>query len=76
MDVARAEDYCQEAVPSATSSYVDPRAHALRERYVRLFGGEEIPVPVERQTRDRSKKKSGLKARGPHPRTRSVAGGR
>lgn len=35
MDVARAEDSCQEAVPSATSSYVDPRAHALRERYVK-----------------------------------------
>lgn len=27
--------------------YVDPRAHALRERYVRMFGGPEIPVPVE-----------------------------
>lgn len=47
MDVARSAVYCQEAVPSATSSYVDPRAHAPRERYVRVFGGEEIPVPVE-----------------------------
>ena len=47
MDVARVAYYCQEAVLSATSSYVDPRAHALRERYLRLFGGEEIPVPVE-----------------------------
>lgn len=28
-------------------SYVDPRAHALRERYVQLWGGAEIPVPVE-----------------------------
>ena len=47
MDVAWAGDYCQEAVPSAPSSYVDPRAHALRDRYARVFGGEEIPVPVE-----------------------------
>ena len=47
MDVAPREYYCQEAVPSATSSYVDPRAHALRDRYARVFGGEEIPVPVE-----------------------------
>ncbi len=47
MDVARFGDYCQEAVPSATSSYADPRAHALRDRYVRVFGGVEIPVPVE-----------------------------
>jgi hypothetical protein len=34
-------------VPSATSPYADPRAHALRDRYVRMFGGPEIPVPVE-----------------------------
>lgn len=27
--------------------YGDPRAHALRERYLRTFGGPEIPVPVE-----------------------------
>ena len=47
MDVAPPEDYCQESVPSATSSYVEPRAHALRDRYGRVFGGEEIPVPVE-----------------------------
>jgi len=47
MDVARFAVYCQEAVPSVASSYVDPRAHALRERYVRVFGGAEIPVPVE-----------------------------
>lgn len=26
---------------------VDPRAHALRERYHGLFGGGELPVPVE-----------------------------
>jgi hypothetical protein len=27
--------------------YQEPRAHALRERYLTLFGGPEIPVPVE-----------------------------
>jgi len=27
--------------------YEEPRAHALRERYLRTFGGREIPVPVE-----------------------------
>ena len=27
--------------------YQEPRAHALRERYVAAFGGDEIPVPVE-----------------------------
>jgi hypothetical protein len=27
--------------------YREPRAHALRERYLERFGGEEIPVPVE-----------------------------
>ena len=47
MDVAPREYYCQKTVPSATSSYVDPRARALRDRYLRTFGGEEIPVPVE-----------------------------
>lgn len=30
-----------------SSDYDDPRAHALRERYLSLFGGDEIPVPVE-----------------------------
>jgi hypothetical protein len=34
-------------VPSDPSSYVDPRAHALRERHLQVWGGEEIPVPVE-----------------------------
>lgn len=28
-------------------SYEEPRAHALRERYLATFGGPEIPVPVE-----------------------------
>ena len=27
--------------------YEDARAHALRERYLATFGGDEIPVPVE-----------------------------
>jgi Zn-dependent peptidase ImmA (M78 family) len=27
--------------------YEEPRAHALRERYLATFGGAEIPVPVE-----------------------------
>ncbi len=30
-----------------TSTYEDPRAHAVRERYLGLFGGPELPVPVE-----------------------------
>jgi hypothetical protein len=33
-------------MPVATS-YEDPRAHAVRERYLALFGGEGLPVPVE-----------------------------
>src|SRR6188474_1208130 len=28
-------------------TYEEPRAHAVRERYLTLFGGEELPVPVE-----------------------------
>lgn len=27
--------------------YTDPRAHEVRERYLRAFGGPERPVPVE-----------------------------
>lgn len=27
--------------------YAEPRAHELRERYLAVFGGAEIPVPVE-----------------------------
>ena len=30
-----------------TAKYEDPRAHAVRERYLGLFGGPELPVPVE-----------------------------
>jgi Zn-dependent peptidase ImmA (M78 family) len=29
------------------STYEDPRAHAVRERYLGLYGGEGVPVPVE-----------------------------
>lgn len=34
----------QQAVPGPVT---DPRADALRRRYHELFGGEELPVPVE-----------------------------
>jgi hypothetical protein len=29
------------------NTYDDPRAHEVRERYLSLFGGNELPVPVE-----------------------------
>ena len=29
------------------AGYDDPRAHALRDEYRALFGGDELPVPVE-----------------------------
>jgi len=32
---------------SVATTYEDPRAHAVRERYLALFGGEGLPVPVE-----------------------------
>ena len=32
---------------TAVKRYEEPRAHALRERYLATFGGDEIPVPVE-----------------------------
>ncbi len=28
-------------------TYEEPRAHAVRERYLATFGGPEVPVPVE-----------------------------
>ena len=34
-------------VSVANNTYEDPRAHAIRERYLGLFGGPELPVPVE-----------------------------
>ena len=33
--------------PNVTTKYEDPRAHAVRERYLSLFGGSQLPVPVE-----------------------------
>jgi hypothetical protein len=32
---------------AVASKYEEPRAHAVRERYVEAFGGQELPVPVE-----------------------------
>ena len=32
---------------AVATTYEDPRAHAVRERYLALFGGEGLPVPVE-----------------------------
>ena len=32
---------------TAGTKYAEPRAHALRERYVAAFGGDELPVPAE-----------------------------
>jgi hypothetical protein len=37
---------------SVGGRYEDPRAHAVRERYVELFGGAELPVPVDRIAED------------------------
>ena len=34
-------------MPPVENPYADPRAHALRNRYLRIYGGAEIPVPVE-----------------------------
>ena len=36
----------------ATTRYADPRAGALRKRYLDVFGGSEIPVPVEAIAQD------------------------
>jgi len=30
-----------------SNSYDEPRAHQLREAYHAVFGGDELPVPVE-----------------------------
>ena len=32
---------------SVATRYEEPRAHAVRERYLGTFGGEGLPVPVE-----------------------------
>ncbi len=39
-------------VSLSVAKYEDPRAHAVRERYVNVFGGDELPVPVERIAED------------------------
>src|SRR5919197_6225322 len=36
-----------EGVAIGERLYQEPRAHALRERYLAMFGGPEVPVPVE-----------------------------
>ena len=38
----------------------------MSDRYARLFGGEEIPVPIERQTRI-ARKKERAKGQRPSP---------
>lgn len=35
------------SVTDRSTKYEEPRAHALRTRYLRVFGGDEIPVPVD-----------------------------
>ena len=45
--VRRLTTFRSDALSSGRDPYAEPRAHALRERYVRLFGGPELPVPVE-----------------------------
>ncbi len=37
---------------SVANTYEDPRARAVRERYLDIYGGPEIPVPVEAVARD------------------------
>ena len=32
---------------TVATKYEDPRAHGVRERYIGLYGGEALPVPVE-----------------------------
>jgi len=36
----------RKGMDSVATEYEEPRAHALRERYLGLFGGPELPVPV------------------------------
>jgi hypothetical protein len=37
---------------TVATKYEEPRAHAVRERYLEIFGGPELPVPVERIASD------------------------
>jgi hypothetical protein len=39
-------------VVSVATRYEEPRAHAVRERYLETFGGEGLPVPVEKIAED------------------------
>ena len=32
---------------TVATKYEEPRAHVVRERYLTLFGGDELPVPVD-----------------------------
>ena len=32
---------------TTVATYEEPRAHAVRERYLATFGGKGLPVPVE-----------------------------
>lgn len=36
----------------SVATYEEPRAHAVRERYLDTFGGEGLPVPVEEIAED------------------------
>jgi hypothetical protein len=37
---------------SVTSTYEDPRAHAVRARYLDIYGGQALPVPVKEIAED------------------------
>jgi hypothetical protein len=37
---------------TVATKYEEPRAHAVRERYLETFGGEGLPVPVEKIAED------------------------
>ena len=48
MDTPPPANYVVQELPSALGPYTDPRAHALRARYLRTYPDtQEIPVPVE-----------------------------
>ena len=48
MDTPPPANYVVQELPSAPGPYADPRAHALRDRYLRTYPDTpEIPVPVE-----------------------------
>ena len=49
---------------TAERKYEEPRAHAVRERYLGLFGGPELPVPVEANRCPRTPRCAGRAGRG------------